>query len=357
MEESDGLVSRPDCRCPLGLWDVARRGAGEKQRQTQTEKTSKPKKSKKSTADATASQGATALDEVNGAASKAKKPKASSVDATSSHSADRAVAGDKPSFAAVEHPSNEEIQAAKASGQVWVNTSSGVFHKNGKWFGATREGKFMTEQDAIKARVQVCKNREVAPALELTDPQTVTPISPRQAAKNRSRQKPEASALTRTDKGACQGWVRIENPNGGENPMADSMFGSLLLLPGSLTIGKARLQAPAQRRDAGPKSSPPCHGAGSTARRPRQAACPGVWRCCRGNIRVLIGACASRPGVGERRRIGFTNSRREVRRHIEWLGSRTGRLHLARLGGESARRNTHNTIVTSRNRRVHKFTY
>jgi hypothetical protein len=34
---------------------------------------------------------------------------------------------------------------------VWVNTSSGVYHKSGRWYGKTKEGKFMTESDAVKA--------------------------------------------------------------------------------------------------------------------------------------------------------------------------------------------------------------
>ena len=57
-------------------------------------------------------------------------------------------------------PSESEIQAAKASGQVWVNTQTGVYHKSGKWFGATKQGKFMSEQDAIKAGYRAAKNEK-----------------------------------------------------------------------------------------------------------------------------------------------------------------------------------------------------
>src|SRR5580693_5326427 len=42
--------------------------------------------------------------------------------------------------------SESEISAAKASSKVWVNTESGVYHKSGQWYGATKQGKFMTEQ-------------------------------------------------------------------------------------------------------------------------------------------------------------------------------------------------------------------
>ncbi len=37
-------------------------------------------------------------------------------------------------------------------GQVWVNTETGVYHREGsRFYGTTRRGKYMTEQDAIQA--------------------------------------------------------------------------------------------------------------------------------------------------------------------------------------------------------------
>jgi hypothetical protein len=37
-------------------------------------------------------------------------------------------------------------------GQVWVNTEKGVYHREGsRFYGTTRRGKYMTEQDAIQA--------------------------------------------------------------------------------------------------------------------------------------------------------------------------------------------------------------
>jgi hypothetical protein len=53
-----------------------------------------------------------------------------------------------------------EIAAAKASGKVWVNTDTGVYHKSGQWYGATKQGKFMTEQEAIKAGYRASKGKE-----------------------------------------------------------------------------------------------------------------------------------------------------------------------------------------------------
>ncbi len=53
--------------------------------------------------------------------------------------------------AAPAKPTSQEIAAAKASGKVWVNTESGVYHKNGRWYGKTKAGKFMTEAEAKAA--------------------------------------------------------------------------------------------------------------------------------------------------------------------------------------------------------------
>jgi hypothetical protein len=47
--------------------------------------------------------------------------------------------------------SDAEIAAAKASGKVWVNLDSGIYHKSGRWYGRTKNGKFMTETEAKAA--------------------------------------------------------------------------------------------------------------------------------------------------------------------------------------------------------------
>jgi hypothetical protein len=95
---------------------------------TQTEKSTKAKRSKKSTT-VDASQG-------NVPESKSKAP------------------------APTKNASPAEIQSAKSSGEVWVNTDTGVYHKSGKWYGATKNGKFMPEQEAVKSGFRAAKNEK-----------------------------------------------------------------------------------------------------------------------------------------------------------------------------------------------------
>jgi hypothetical protein len=56
-------------------------------------------------------------------------------------------------------------QAAQApgggNGQVWVNTETHVFHKEGsKWYGKTKQGKYMSEADAVKEGDKPAKNEK-----------------------------------------------------------------------------------------------------------------------------------------------------------------------------------------------------
>jgi len=54
-------------------------------------------------------------------------------------------------------PTASEIAAAKASHKVWVNLDTGIYHKGGRWYGKTKDGKFMTVDEAKKAGYKPAK--------------------------------------------------------------------------------------------------------------------------------------------------------------------------------------------------------
>lgn len=51
-------------------------------------------------------------------------------------------------------------QTPPAKGMVWVNLDSGIYHKEGsRWYGQTKNGKFMTAADAKKAGYKPSKRK------------------------------------------------------------------------------------------------------------------------------------------------------------------------------------------------------
>jgi hypothetical protein len=78
--------------------------------------------------------------------------------ALSQDTSSRASAGSSPAKASTKSDySAYEIAAAKASHKVWVNLGTGIYHKGGRWYGKTKNGKFMTEDEARKGGYKPAK--------------------------------------------------------------------------------------------------------------------------------------------------------------------------------------------------------
>jgi hypothetical protein len=102
----------------------------------------------------------------------AQSPQSSTSDkAQSSAGNSNAAAAAKSTTAATTAPSTTSSAPAQTSattrpqappanteGLVWINTDTGVYHKQGtRWYGKTRHGKYMLEADAIKAGYKPAK--------------------------------------------------------------------------------------------------------------------------------------------------------------------------------------------------------
>jgi DNA uptake protein ComE-like DNA-binding protein len=64
-----------------------------------------------------------------------------------------------PAAAPAAAKSAPQAQPSPGSGMVWVNLDSGVYHKEGtRYYGKTKNGKYMSEADALKAGYRAAKN-------------------------------------------------------------------------------------------------------------------------------------------------------------------------------------------------------
>jgi hypothetical protein len=58
-----------------------------------------------------------------------------------------------------ETAATSQAQTPPEKGMVWVNLPTGIYHREGdRWYGKTKNGKFMSEADAIKAGYRPAKN-------------------------------------------------------------------------------------------------------------------------------------------------------------------------------------------------------
>jgi hypothetical protein len=93
----------------------------------------------------------TPLVTVGAAPADAKKTTAKATEATKSTETAKAGTTAKATDVAAKKPPQK--------GMVWVNTDSGIFHKEGdRWYGKTKQGEFMTEADALKKGYREAKN-------------------------------------------------------------------------------------------------------------------------------------------------------------------------------------------------------
>jgi competence protein ComEA len=89
-----------------------------------------------------------------GAGSSSKSTAASSSSSRSTESHGGSSSTSRESAPEASHPA----QPPPAKGMVWVNTATKVYHFEGdRWYGNTKEGKYMTEADAIKAGYRASK--------------------------------------------------------------------------------------------------------------------------------------------------------------------------------------------------------
>jgi len=126
------------------VWAQAPRQTGD-QNQSDSSTPNKSKKTKKNT-DASNAQGAPAPGSAaTSPASNSSAGKSATAPATPASTPGRSTPASKTA-------TTQQAPPVNSGGMVWVNTDSGVYHKPGtRWYGKTKQGKYMTEADAQKA--------------------------------------------------------------------------------------------------------------------------------------------------------------------------------------------------------------
>jgi DNA uptake protein ComE-like DNA-binding protein len=106
----------------------------------------------------TASTSSTATSSSRSASSAKSAPAAAPASSSAPASSASAPASSASSKSTQASEETVPARQAPAKGMVWVNTATKVYHYEGdRWYGKTKEGKFMTEQDAIKAGYRASK--------------------------------------------------------------------------------------------------------------------------------------------------------------------------------------------------------
>jgi DNA uptake protein ComE-like DNA-binding protein len=100
---------------------------------------------------------------VSGAAAAPKS--ASKSKSSSAPASESSTKSSKASKSASSEPDEAAYQPPPSKGMVWVNLDSKIYHREGdRWYGKTKNGKYMTEADAEKAGYRVSKEKGEPPA-------------------------------------------------------------------------------------------------------------------------------------------------------------------------------------------------